>query len=192
MLIAFSNEHHALDHQSVCLFSQIQLYLINYLLQSGLRRTCSNNREHFFKKFFAYRALPDIGSTGHKNVPNIVSLTYCLEQLYSCIFNSYVKACLNIWLRHMYGLKPFLLFTSCRHVYRCVCDDWQICLVLVKSLITHLQLQKMSIIYQSVHVAITFQLLEMISITTPNQTILNICTRYKFFKEKYQQFYPSA
>ena len=27
---------------------------------------------------------------GHKNVPNIVSLSHCLEQLYSCIFNSYL------------------------------------------------------------------------------------------------------
>ena len=46
----------------------------------------------------------------------------------------------------------------------------------------------MSVIYQSAHVAITFQLLEMSSITTPNQTISNIRTRYKFFKEKYQRF----
>ena len=68
-------------------------------------------------------------------------------------------------------LKTFL-FTSCRHVYRCVCDDWQLYLVRDNSLITHLQLQKMSIIYKSAHVTITFQLLEMISITTPNQIIL--------------------
>ena len=81
----------------------------------------------------------------------------------------------------MYGLKLFL-FTSCRRVYRCLCDDWQLCLVRVNSLITHLQLKKMSVIYQSAHVAITFQLLEMSSITTSNQTILNIPTRYKFFK----------
>ena len=33
---------------------------------------------------------------------------------------------------------------------------------------------------QSAHVAITFQLLEMSSITTANQTISNICTRYFF------------
>ena len=43
---------------------------------------------------------------GHKN---IVSLSDCLEQLYSCIFSSYVKAYLNIWWRHMYGLKLFCL-----------------------------------------------------------------------------------
>ena len=60
-----------------------------------------------FFKFFAYQALADSGSTGHKNVPNIVSLCHCLEQLYSCIFNSYVKPCLNIWWRPMYGLKLF-------------------------------------------------------------------------------------
>ena len=93
----------------------------------------------------------------------------------------------------MYGLNLFFfLLTSCRRVYQCVHDDLQLCLVRVNSLITHSQLQKMSIIYQSVHVAITFLLLEMISITTPNQTILNIRTRYKFFKEKCQQFYRSA
>ena len=33
---------------------------------------------------------------------------------------------------------------------------------------------------QSAHVAITFQLLKMSSITTANQTISNICTRYFF------------
>ena len=43
LLIAFSNEHPALDHQSVCLFSQIWLYLIKYLLQLELRRTCSTD-----------------------------------------------------------------------------------------------------------------------------------------------------
>ena len=91
----------------------------------------------------------------------------------------------------MYGLKLFL-FTSCRCVYQCVRDDWQLCLVRVNSLITHLQLKKMSVINQSGHVAITFQLLEMSSITTPNQTILNIRARYKVFKENNQQFYRSA
>ena len=40
------------------------------------------------------------------------------------------------------------------------------------------------IIYQSGHVAITFHAItEMSFITTPNQTILNIRTRYKFFME---------
>ena len=90
----------------------------------------------------------------------------------------------------MYGLK--LLFVYFLSACVSMRDDWQLCLVPVNSLITHLQLQKKSIIYQSGHVAITFQLLEMISITTPNQTILNIPTRYKFFKEKYQRLYRSA
>ena len=36
LLIAFSYEHSALDHQSVCLFSQIWLYLIKYPLQYEL------------------------------------------------------------------------------------------------------------------------------------------------------------
>ena len=75
--------------------------------------------------------------------------------------------------------KKFFLFTSFRRVYRCIHDDWQLCLVCVSSLITHLQLKKMSVIYQSACVAIPFQLLEMSSITTPYQTISNIRTRYK-------------
>ena len=50
----------------------------------------------------------------------------------------------------------------------------------VNSLSTHLQLKKMSVMYESVHVEITFHLLEISSITTPNQTILNIRTRYIF------------
>ena len=54
----------------------------------------------------------------------------------------------------MYGLKLFL-FTSCRHVY----DAY----VMIFSTFQHLQLKKMSVIYQSAHVAITFQLLEMSS-----------------------------
>ena len=39
---------------------------------------------------------------------------------------------------------------------------------------------KMSVMYESAHVAITFQGLEMSSITIPNQTISNVCTRYIF------------
>ena len=86
----------------------------------------------------------------------------------------------------MYGLKLFL-FTCCHRVYRCVHDDCQLCLVPVNSLITHLQLKIISVMYQSAHVAITFQLLEMSSITTPNQTISDIRTRY-IFKEIYWRF----
>ena len=76
LLIAFSNEHSALDHQSVCLFSQISLYLIKYLLQLELRRhaqlTVSYDREHFFK-FFVYRACANTQWLNcHKNVLNIV------------------------------------------------------------------------------------------------------------------------
>ena len=73
-------------------------------------------------------------------------------------------------------------------MYRCVRDDWQLCLVRVISLITHLQLKKMSVINQSAHVAITLQLLEMSSITTPNQTISNFRTRFKFFKVNISEF----
>ena len=38
----------------------------------------------------------------------------------------------------------------------------------------------MSVMYESAHVVITLQLLEMRSITTPNQTMSNVCKRYIF------------
>ena len=60
------------------------------------------------------------------------------------------------------------LFTSCRHVYLCVRGNSQLCLLCVHSLITRLQLKKMSVMYESAHVAITFQLLEISSIATSN------------------------
>ena len=41
---------------------------------------------------------------------------------------------------------------------------------------------------KSVHVAITFQILEMSSITPPNQTILNIHTRVVFFFKNISDF----
>ena len=50
------------------------------------------------------------------------------------------------------------------------------------SLITRLQLKKMSVMYESAHVAITFQLLEMSSITTPNQKQFGIFAQGTFFK----------
>ena len=46
-------------------------------------------------------------------------------------------------------------------------------------------------VIKSAHVAITFQLLEMSSITTPDQTISNISTRYNFqffFRENIDDF----
>ena len=52
----------------------------------------------------------------------------------------------------------------------------------VNSLITHLQLKKMSVLYESALVAITFKLLEMSSITTSNQTISNISHKVHFSK----------
>ena len=61
----------------------------------------------------------------------------------------------------------------------------------VHSLITRLQLKKMSVMYESAHVAITFQLLEMSSIITPNQKQFRICTRYifqMFFRENIGDF----
>ena len=83
-------------------------------------------------------------------------------------------------------MKVFL-FTSCRRVYCCIRDDSQLCLVCVHSLITLLQLKKMSMIYESAHDAITFQLLEMSSITTPNQKQFRIFTQGTFFKRVYRE-----
>ena len=72
-------------------------------------------------------------------------------------------------------------------MYQCVHDDWQLCLAHVNSLIT-LASEENVVIYLSARVAFTFQLLEMSSITTPNQKISNIRTRYKFFKENISDF----
>ena len=52
----------------------------------------------------------------------------------------------------------------------------------VHSLITRLQLKKMSVMYESAHDAITFHLLEMSSITTPNQKQFRIFAQGTFFK----------
>ena len=52
----------------------------------------------------------------------------------------------------------------------------------VHSLITRLQLKKMSVMYESAHVAITFQLLEISSIATPNQKQFQIFAQGTFFK----------
>ena len=52
----------------------------------------------------------------------------------------------------------------------------------VHSLITRLQLKKMSVMYESAHDAVTFHLLEMSSITTPNQKLFRIFAKGIFFK----------
>ena len=52
----------------------------------------------------------------------------------------------------------------------------------VHSLITCLQLKKMSVMLESVHVATTFQLIEMSSITTPSQKQFRIFAQVPFFK----------
>ena len=52
----------------------------------------------------------------------------------------------------------------------------------VHSLITRLQLKKMSVMYESAHDAITFHLLEMSSITTHNQKQFRIFAQGTFFK----------
>ena len=52
----------------------------------------------------------------------------------------------------------------------------------VHSLITRLQLKKMSVIYESAPDAITFHLLEISSITTPNHKQFRIFAQGTFFK----------
>ena len=42
--------------------------------------------------------------------------------------------------------------------------------------------KEMSVIDEPAHVAVGLQLLEMSSITTPNQTISNVCTRYNILR----------
>ena len=44
------------------------------------------------------------------------------------------------------------------------------------------QTKEMSVIDENAHVAVRLQLLEMSSITTPNQTISNLCTRYNILR----------
>ena len=68
----------------------------------------------------------------------------------------------------------------------------------VHSLITCLQLKKMSVLYESAHDAITFHLLEMSSITTPNQKQFRIFAQgltihfSKVFLGKISEILPSA
>ena len=54
--------------------------------------------------------------------------------------------------------------------------------------------KEMSVIDEPAHVAVRLQLLQMSFITTSNQTISNVCTRYNIlralFKEKYWRFLP--
>ena len=57
----------------------------------------------------------------------------------------------------------------------------------VHSLITRLQLKKMSAMYESAHDAITFHLLEMSSITTPNQKQFRIFAQGTFFKRYFRE-----
>ena len=63
-------------------------------------------------------------------------------------------------------------------MYLYICDDLQLCLVCVHSL-----LHKMCVMYESAHVAITFQLLEISSITTPNQKQFRIFAQGTFSKD---------
>ena len=113
------------------------------------------------------------------------------------VFCEFVTFPLVSWVRCGTWLYRFLIFaplltfktfffTSCQHVYWCVCDVSQLCLVYVNSSITHLQLNKMSVMYKSAHFAIAYQLLEMSSITTPNLTVSNVCTWY-IFKEVFRK-----
>ena len=84
--------------------------------------------------------------------------------------------------------KLLFLFTFCKRVYRCARDNWQLCLVRVNPLITHLQSGKCRQYTSLRMLQSLFQLLKMSSITTPNQTISNIRTGYKFLRENISDF----
>ena len=110
----------------------------------------------------------------HKNVPNIVKLSHCLEQLYSCILNIYVKAMLNISVETAW-LKIFvfdflsacvLMCTWWLAVFSCLCQ------LINCTLATEEKVGSVR--------AIIFQLHEMSSITTPNQ--FQILAQGTFFK----------
>ena len=64
------------------------------------------------------------------------------------------------------------------HAYVTICS-YVLC---VHSLITRLQLKKMSVMYESAHDAISFHLLEMSSIITPNQKQFRMFSQGTFFK----------
>ena len=88
------------------------------------------------------------------------------------------------WSNHI----PAFLTVMKRHVFTFggdACESFYV--YFLSACVTRLQLKKMSVMYESAHVAITFQLLKMSSITTPNQTILNIRTRYIFFSKIFRE-----
>ena len=66
LLIAFSNEHPALDHQSVCSDS-----VVFDKISTAVRVTADMINLQYLMIFFVYQAWADRSSTGHKNVPNI-------------------------------------------------------------------------------------------------------------------------
>ena len=52
--------------------------------------------------------------------------------------------------------------------------------------------KEMSVVDEPAHVAVRLQLLEMSSITKPNQTNSNVCTRYNIFRKNIGDFYQYA
>ena len=71
----------------------------------------------------------------------------------------------------------------CIDAYVTICS-YVLC---VHSLITGLQLKKMSVMYESANDPITLHLLEMSSITTPNQKQFRIFAQSTFFKEFFRE-----
>ena len=107
----------------------------------------------------------------HKNVPNIVLLSHRLEQLYSCIFARQIKV--------FFCLLPFRVcidaYVMIRiHVFNLSC----VCPLINYTLATEEYVHK----YESAHVAMTSHLLEMSSITTPNQKQFRIVAQGTLFK----------
>ena len=71
--------------------------------------------------------------------------------------------------------------------FSCLRDDWQLHLARVNHYTFAIvykgrHTKEMLVIDEPAHVAVRLQLLEMSSITTPNQTISNVCTRYNILR----------
>ena len=113
-----------------------------------------------------------------------IFIRYVNAHLMSLILGGH--ACESIWLQTV-----LFFFTSHRCVYWCqfqLPTWWLAVTSRVCQPITHLLLftredtLKKCRLLMSLHVAVRLQLLEMSSITSPNQTILNVCTSYNILR----------
>ena len=87
-------------------------------------------------------------------------------------------------------MKAYGFNLCCRRLGVCIDVNFILAYVTIRSYISHVStnytfatvykgrhIKEMSVIDEPAHGAVGFQLLEMSSITTPNQTISNVCTR---------------